>query len=347
MMTLLGRFLFAAAVVACGTVSGRAADLPEFKEVFEVVRTNAAGVTETELNRAAVEGLLARLGGRAWIVNPAATTNAVSETNQPQFTSSALFDENYGYIRIARVDAGLPQEFANALSRLTSTNKLKGLVLDLRFAAGSDYAAAVKVADRFFTSERPLLDWGTGLVSSTDKTDAFRQPLAVLVNSQTRSAAEALAAVLREHDLGLLIGTNTAGQASLTKDFKLSTGQTLRLATAFIKVGDGDVVEQLKPDIRIDVSPEDERAYFVDAFKVLPRAGVTASRTNVASLSVTNRPRRRLNEAELVRMLREGDTQEEEAPASREPAKPVITDPALARAIDLLKALAVVRGTRS
>ena len=49
-------------------------------------------------------------------------------------------------------------------------------------------------------------------------------------------------------------------------------------------------------------------------------------------------------------MLRDGENPEEEVaktPRVVEPAKPVITDPALSRAIDLLKALAVVRHTRS
>jgi hypothetical protein len=189
-------------------------------------------------------------------------------------------------------------------------------------------------------------------VKSTDKTNVFRQPVAILVNQFTSGAAEALAAVLRQHDIGLLIGTNTAGQASMTKDFPLHGGEVLRIAVAPVKAGDGEVVERLKPDIRVDVNPDDERAYFMDAYKALPRtsAGGTSS-TNIASLSVTNRaPRRRINEAELVRMLREGENPEEEiakTPRIVEPAKPVITDPALSRAIDLLKALAVVRHTRS
>ena len=109
------------------------------------------------------------------------------------------------------------------------------------------------------------------------------------------------------------------------------------------------VVDELKPDIQVDVHPDDERAYFVDAYKALPRAG-TSGATNVASLSVTNKPRRRINEAELVRMLRDGETPEDETNRTArpsEPARPMITDPALARAIDLLKALAVVRPARS
>jgi C-terminal processing protease CtpA/Prc len=263
-------------------------------------------------------------------------------------SSTALFDESYGYIRIGNVGPKLPEEFRLGLQKLSATNQLKGLVLDLRYANGTDYAAATKVADRFLGSEQPLLDWGRGIVNSTDKTNAFRAPVAVLVNHFTAGAAEALAAVLRHADVGLLIGTNSAGQASITRDFTLSNGDVLRVAVSPVKLAGGEVMEELKPDIRVDVNPEDEKAYFVDAYKVLPKPGLPAA-TNVASLSVTNKPRRRLNEAELVRMLREGENPDEEVVRVARPelARPVITDPALSRAIDLLKALAVVRNTRS
>ena len=331
-------------------VPGRAADGPDFKEVYELLRTHAGSLNDKELNRAAVEGLLAKLNSRAWLVDPSKAT--APDTNVAPVSSTALFDESYGYVRIGRVSSRLPEEFSSSLEKLSATNKVKGLVIDLRYATGNDYDAAAKVADRFLGSEQPLLDWGKGVVKSTDKTNVFRQSVAILVNQFTSGAAEALAAVLREHDIGLLIGTNTAGQASITKDFPLQGGEVLRIAVAPVKAGDGELVEQLKPDIRVDVNPDDERAYFVDAYKVLPRASAAgSSSTNIASLSVTNRaPRRRINEAELVRMLREGENPEEEiakTPRTLEPAKPVITDPALSRAIDLLKALAVVRHTRS
>jgi C-terminal processing protease CtpA/Prc len=326
----------------------RGADTAEFKEVYDLIRGHAAGVTESELNRAAMEGLLAKMNAKAWVID--SSKASAPDTNAAPVASSALFDENYGYIRIARIGPRLPEQFAAALDKLSATNKLKGLVIDLRYAGGNDYAAAAKVADRFLGSEQPLLDWGQGSAKSTDKTNAFRQPVTILVNHYTSGAAEALAGVLRQKDVGLLIGTNTAGQASITQDFPLQNGTLLRIAIAPVKAGDGEVVERLKPDIQVDVNPDDERAYFVDAYKVLPRASASgAAATNIASLTITNKPRKRINEAELVRMLREGESPEEEAAKARppEPPKPVITDPALARAIDLLKALAVVRHQRA
>ena len=326
----------------------RGAETVEFKEVFELIRTNAAGVNEAELNRAAVEGLLAKVNARAWLVD--AAKSSATDANAAPVSSSALFDESYGYIRVAHLSPRLPEQFSAALDKLLATNKIKGLVIDLRYAGGNDYDAAAKVADRFLGSEQALLDWGQGAAKSTDKTNAFRQPVAILVNRYTTGAAEALAAVLRQKDIGLLIGTNTPGQASITKDFPLKNGSLLRIAVASVKAADGQVVEQLKPDIQVDVNPEDERAYFMDAYKTLPRATANGGVTNLASVTITNKPRKRMNEAELVRMLRDGENLDDEnaKPArAAEAPKPLITDPALARAIDLLKALAVVRQTRA
>jgi len=349
-MTRFGCQFIAAAVALAVTAPllVPAANTADFQEVFEVVRTNIGGMKEADLNTAAVEGFLAKLDSKAWLIDP--NKKAEPELAAAPISSSAILDENYGYIRISRVGQKLADGFSTALAQLISTNKLKGLVIDLRFAGGTDYAAAVKVADSFLGSEQPLLDWGKGMVKSTDKTNAFKLPVAVLVNQSTAGAAEALAAALRQADVGLIIGTNTAGHASITKDFPLKDGQILRVAIAPIKAGNGDVVERLKPDIRVDVNQDDERAYFMDAYKILPKASTgSSSSTNVASLSVTNKsPRRRINEAELVRMLRDGENPDDESvrPAAAEPTRPMISDPALARALDLLKALAVVRHTR-
>jgi C-terminal processing protease CtpA/Prc len=207
----------------------------------------------------------------------------------------------------------------------------------------------------FFSKEKPLLDYGDGMKNSTAKTNAFSLPLTILVNKQTTGAAEAFAGVLRQADIGLLLGTNTAGKATMGKEFTLNTGQRLWVATSLVKLGNGKSfpASGLQPDIKVEVSPADEHAYFEDAYKVLPKANDSANgSTNQTNLSVTNRlARHRTSEAELVRMHRDGELPDLEAPAakSRETEMPphVIYDPALARAIDLLKGLSVVQQFRS
>ena len=108
----------------------------------------------------------------------------------------------------------------------------------------------------------------------------------------------------------------------------------------------------IKPDIAVEVSPEAERAYYGDAYKAPENTNLLASSSSSAtnSMTGTNRVgrRARFNEAELVRERREG-VSEADLTAMRErgPEQPIVLDPALARALDLLKGLALVRQSRS
>jgi hypothetical protein len=330
-----------------------AADEPrfQFQEVYDLLKANLAGTSEAELNQAAVLGLFDQLGGRVSIVGENLRSSA---TNAPG-VSASVFDNHFGYLRLPELTPETVRQFDNALSGLRATNRVKGLIIDLRFSGGQDYSAAVALADRFMAAEESMVDWGEGWKKSSAKTNAIALPLTILVNRKTSGASEVLAGILRHRDLGLLIGTNTAGQASMAREFGLKTGQRLRVAVAPVKVTNGGELPftGMKADIEVDVSPEDERAWYEDAFKQLAKPGRPPGVSTNETLAATNRaPRRRLNEAELVRMSREGQNPDRElftnTPARpTEPVAPIIVDPTLARALDLLKGLAVVQQFRS
>ena len=93
-------------------------------------------------------------------------------------------------------------------------------------------------------------------------------------------------------------------------------------------------------------------AYYADAFAATARSelsgGAGSSLTNVAGSTNQSARRIRLNEAELVRERREGLSEADLAGArDREGEKPIVRDPVLARALDLLKGLAVVGRSHS
>jgi hypothetical protein len=251
------------------------------------------------------------------------------------------------------VDKGLDEQIRDVCRPSGGTNKFKGLALDLRYATGEDYLAAASAADLFVKKEQTLLFWGTKPVQSKEKKDPITMPVAVLVNKQTAGAPEALAALMRQTGAGLILGSPTAGKAMVAQEFPLKDGERLRIATSPIVMGDGSSVSAkgLRPDIAVEVNAADERAYFADAFRVIPKtnpASSSLSATNLAGTTNRNIRRPRFNEAELVRERREGatlDTDDSEREA--EPEKPVVRDPVLARALDLLKGLAVVRRSPS
>jgi len=323
---------------------------PDFKEVYDLLRTNLGGIDEKTLNSAAVQGLLSQLEGRVVMVGT--DTDSPASTNGPSVTST-VHDRNYGYVRINKLGPEAERQFRVEYGNVAS-NRLKGLVIDLRYTSGDNYAGAVAIADMFLSNEQPLLDWGDGIRTSTPKSNPINIPVALLVNRKTAGSAEALAGIMREAQIGLLLGSKTAGQASIAKEFELSNGQRLRVGTTPVKLSQGKFlpVSGIVPDIAVDVSSEDELAYYGDAFRSLSRsnriAGIGSSLTNEASLSLTNRTRRRLNEAELVRMQREGESLEFSTGSSRrDGSNPAgVQDPVLSRALDLLKGLAVVQQFR-
>jgi hypothetical protein len=325
-----------------------AAATPDFQEVYDLIREHLADVSPADLNQIAVQSLLSALGPKASLVGP-----ATENTNDLALVSkSSLFDGPIAYLRVSRVTEGLDQAVRQSWQALAATNKLNGMVLDLRYASGTDYAAAAATADLFIRKEQPLFDWGQGMVRSKEKTESISTPLAVLVNKQTAAAAEALAAALRETGAGLILGSRTAGAAMIAQEYPLKDGERLRIAASPIQLGDGTNLtsQGIKPDIAVEVSAADERAYYADAYKELSRPGPPIASgvgaPNVAS--GTNRTRRpRFNEAELVRERRNGVVADADISADGgDTDRPVIRDPVLSRALDFLKGLSVIRQTR-
>lgn len=354
-MKQLGIYSLAAGLtmlLATQRASAAEANAPDFKEVYELIRAHLSGASEAELNRTAVQALVSALSPK---VGLAGGTADAELPEAPLVSKSRLFDGEIVYVRVGRVADGLAKAMREACEKAGGTNTLRGVVLDLRYAGGDDYAAAAGAADLFLKKERPLLDWGQGVVRSKPKDHALAGPVAVLVNRQTARAAEALAAALRETGAGLIVGSPTAGQALVMQEYPLKNGSRLRIASGLIRVGNGSPMsaEGVMPDITVELSRQEERAYYDDAFKdafrtnLLAGAGITL--TNQAS--DTNRARHtRLNEAELVRERRDGFNPDllllPEARAS-EPEKPVVRDPVLGRALDVLTGLAIVRQSRA
>jgi len=147
--------------------------------------------------------------------------------------------------------------------------------------------------------------------SAGDFFAAKKFPLVILVNGQTRGSAATLAADLRTAGDGLLVGgTNFTGAT--------------------------------RPDIAVTVAGADEIKFLADPFFIpaTPK-NMTSVATNDFMGFVDH-----TSEADLVRQrVKDGDEDDSATPRA-EPGQPVIRDPALARAVDLFKALAALHPAR-
>ena len=323
---------------------------PDFNEVFGLIKSNLAGGNESDLNQTAVNGLLEQLHGKAALVNSPDDTNA--PVHQAAEVDIQGFEGGLERIRLTEMAEGLAGRITAAQQKFssTNTNALKGVVLDLRFADGTDYSAAAAVARMFIKREGALLDWGEGMVNASTNDQAIVAPMVVLVNNRTAGAPEALAAVLRQNAQALILGQTTAGEATAGKLFPLKNGQYLRVATASVKLGDGQMLTAagVKPDIIVSVRPEDARAYYDDPYKDLTADNGPAGAGNVGRGAGS---RTRLTEADLIRQrkLRPGmdleflpslaDTGTDTNNPTTAGGKPVVRDPVLGRALDLIKGI--------
>jgi C-terminal processing protease CtpA/Prc len=313
---------------------------------------------DAQLERAAALGLIERLAPQVQLVSEPASTsgsNAVRST-----VRARVFDRTLGYLRTGPIQAGAEQAVWQAWETLPGmvpgAERLTGLVLDLRFANGDDYEAAARMADWFFAREQPLADWGAGPRRATAKTNAISLPVVALVNGQTRGGAEVLAGILRAGQVGLILGSTTAGRVSIAKEFTLRTGQRLRVATAPIKVGDGRTLplDGLKPDISVATRTTEEADHFDDPLQSSPRDARLGSSEKGATHVAPSTSRSGASphgRSEGPRAPLEGRSTDGDAASRARPdpaiATPAVQDPVLARALDLLKGLSVVRQNRN
>lgn len=315
--------------------------LPPLNELREVIRTHVKDIPEGELDEVASRALLERVQGR---VLGEGESVGDAESDAPAVAAKQVFEPGCLYVRVGQVSLGLAPQLAAVLRDSQWTAGARGLVLDLRFAGGSEYAGAANAADLFMGEEKALIDWGAGVTRSTAKTNAWTLPVTVLVNRETRGSAEALAAVLRADNVALVIGAPTAGGAAVYREVPISGGRRLRLATSRVRVGDGQVLGTagIRPDILVETPAASERAYLADPY-VAVVGGAEGSNRIQSSVQV----KKRLTEAELVRQRRAGGGAAPTPSAATSATNStvsvkVVRDPALARALDLIKGLAVL-----
>ena len=141
------------------------------------------------------------------------------------------------YARITHFNEYTAKDLQEKLLSLSNNeNSLYGLVLDLRNNPGGLVNAAVKVADLFL--EKGTIVSATGRASDADfkfrasKGEIFADlPIVILINSSTASAAEIVAAALKDQDRATLVGINTYGKGLVQTIIPIQNG-ALKLTTS-------------------------------------------------------------------------------------------------------------------
>jgi carboxyl-terminal processing protease len=152
-------------------------------------------------------------------------------------TGVLLEDGQTGYIKVNRFAASTYEEFKTQLTDLQRQG-LKRLVLDLRGNPGGYLDRATRLADEFIAGSRKIVYTAGKDEQYATQTYAHvagdweQQPLVVLVDENSASAAEVLAGALQDHDRALLVGRRTFGKGLVQQPISLQEGGELRLTVA-------------------------------------------------------------------------------------------------------------------
>ncbi len=144
-------------------------------------------------------------------------------------------ERGIGYIRMTGFQKTTPQELDAAILSLRQQG-MRALIWDLRGNPGGLLTAAVEVLDRFIdrgvlvSTRGRTLDQNWTYYAHT--TGTVREPLVVLVDSDSASASEIVAGAIHDHRRGILVGRHTYGKWSVQSIFPMRDSTGLRLTTA-------------------------------------------------------------------------------------------------------------------
>jgi len=160
-------------------------------------------------------------------------------------------DKRIGYIRIDAFSRDTFRDLRAAMKELDK-QKLRGLIVDLRFNPGGLLASAIEVADLFLSEGEIVSTSGRNSKKrswSARKPDTFEGfPMAVLVNRYSASASEIVSASLQDHKRAIVIGERTWGKGSVQNVIDLEEGKSaLKLTTASYKRPSGHNIHRF-PD---------------------------------------------------------------------------------------------------
>jgi carboxyl-terminal processing protease len=166
-----------------------------------------------------------------------------AEVALPSVDKSFLWSPGIAYVHIASFESKTPEEVATALDAMDAPH-LKGLLLDLRDDHGGIVDSAAAVASLFLKQgEVVLTTRGRKMPEQVLHVPAMPKhyglPIVSLVNGDTASAAELLAAALQEHDRAVIAGVPTYGKGVVQSVEELSehTGLAITAGQYFTPSG--------------------------------------------------------------------------------------------------------------
>ena len=186
-----------------------------------------------------------------------------AKLNNPSVDDKIIDGDNgnkIGYLKISKFNETAYEQFYEKLNKI-EVDGINSLIIDLRDNTGGYLSAATKISEMFLQKGKVIysLNDQSSTKTTYDETDDERNyKVYILVNGNSASASEILAAALKDSYGAKLVGTTTYGKGKVQKTSKLSDGTMYKYTSAKWLTPSGECIDGvgLKPDI--EISNEDE-----------------------------------------------------------------------------------------
>ncbi len=174
-----------------------------------------------------------------------------------------LLTDTIGYVHIESFTGRTGEELTRALDGMAD-KEISALVLDLRGNGGGAVDGATAVLGQLLGHGISYRELNQQQLERRHpipfNAEAVEWPLAILIDSGTASAAEIVAAALRDYSRGALIGQPTFGKGSMQGIFELSDGSSIHVTIARWLSSNGAPIEGagVEPDLVVAAVPSDE-----------------------------------------------------------------------------------------
>lgn len=204
-------------------------------------------------------------------------------------------NSDIAYLKLSGFSRSAGTEVKNALIELSKKKKIGGVIFDLRGNPGGLLDQAIDICEKFLNKDQLVVSVvGKNKQSSTEYF-AEEEPLVkdekvvVLINGGSASASEIVAGALKDHDRGVIVGSQSFGKGLVQTVLPLSFNTSLKITTAKYYTPSGRCIQKIDYTKDIDMFDGDKNVenqeYYTDNMREVFANGGIAPDTIISNKS--------------------------------------------------------------
>lgn len=164
-----------------------------------------------------------------------------------------------GYVRLYEFEQTTAASFKEASEFFRSSN-VRGMVIDLRDNPGGLLTSVVEIADTLLPKGKVIYteDRAGNVSAYYSSDDCWDIPLVVLINGNSASASEILAAAIQDYDRGQVIGTTSYGKGIVQLMLTYPDGAGMQYTESRYFAPSGRSIHQVgvEPDVAVEMDED-------------------------------------------------------------------------------------------